>query len=89
MGAPTPLPKTNIYAVRLLAADPMHPGPIAGRLEHVLSGRCHDFVDGPALLAWLALEQLQAAQAPPRDAGARDGRHGDGPATDARPAAEP
>ena len=50
----------GLYAIRLLA-----PGPgaactdIAGRVEHVLSGRCHDFADGAALAAWMLLEQQQ------------------------------
>ena len=32
-------------------------------MEHVLSGRQHDFDDGPALLACLALEQALQAHA--------------------------
>ena len=47
-----------LYAIRLL---PPESGAacarIAGRVEHVLTGRRHDFADGAALLAWLALEQ--------------------------------
>jgi hypothetical protein len=50
-----------VYAVTLLAALPQQAGRLAGRLEHVLSGRRHDFDDGPALLACLALEQRLAA----------------------------
>ena len=47
-----------LYAIRLL---PPESGAacagIAGRVEHVLTGRRHDFADGAALLAWLVLEQ--------------------------------
>lgn len=39
------------------------PARLSGQLEHVLSGRCHDFDDGLALLACLAHEQLQVAAA--------------------------
>lgn len=52
-----PAPSACVYALRLLAADPQDPTRIAGRLEHVLSGRVVDFADGPALLACLAQEQ--------------------------------
>ncbi|HSW03071.1 hypothetical protein [Aquabacterium sp.] len=50
------------FAIQLLAADPRDPGRLSGRIEHVLSGRCHDFDDGRALLACLALEQRLVAQ---------------------------
>jgi hypothetical protein len=49
------------YAVKLLAPDVRHPERLAGRLEHVLSGRRHDFANGQALLACLAFEQQQVA----------------------------
>ena len=50
-----------LYAIRLLAPAPGAASPcIAGRVEHVLSGRRHDFADGAALLAWLARAQQQA-----------------------------
>ena len=52
-----------LYAIRLLPPDTRGPRlRIAGRIEHVLSGRCHDFDDGAALLACLAFEQQQAAK---------------------------
>jgi hypothetical protein len=54
----------GLYAIRLLPPLPGGASPrIAGRIEQVLSGRCHDFEDGAALLACLALEQqrLEAA----------------------------
>ena len=63
MNTSTNLPSTCVYAIKLMAADPRQPNRIAGRLEHVLSGRRHDFDDGPALLACLAHEQLQVAAA--------------------------
>lgn len=53
-------PSAGIYAIKLLVGDPQSPARLAGRLEHVLSGRCHDFANGPALLACLAFEQQQA-----------------------------
>jgi hypothetical protein len=50
-----------LYAVRLLPPEPGGASPrIVGRIEHVLSGRCHDFDNGAALLACLAFEQQQA-----------------------------
>ena len=61
MNAPPPPPSTCVFALRLQAADPQDPTRIAGRLEHVLSGRCHDFSDGPSLLACLEDELRQAA----------------------------
>jgi len=54
---------TGAYALKLFAWDPEHADRVAGRLEHVLSGRRHDFDSGPALLASLALEQRQLASA--------------------------
>lgn len=56
-------PPAALYAVSLRPADPQHPGRIAGRIEHVLSGRRHDFDDGASLLACLALEQQVALAA--------------------------
>ena len=63
---------TGLCAIRLLPPVPgSHGGPIAGRVEHVLSGRCHDFVDGAALLACLAFDQqLQQLQDQPDGPGA-------------------
>jgi hypothetical protein len=49
------------FAIKLFAADPRDPGSLAGRVEHVLSGRRHNFGDGQALLACLAREQQLAA----------------------------
>ncbi|MEQ1686768.1 MAG: hypothetical protein ABL916_24205 [Burkholderiaceae bacterium] len=63
MNAPTLQPGTGAYAIQLLAADPSDPARLAGRLEHVLSGRRHDFDNGAALLACLAHEQQQVARA--------------------------
>ena len=52
----------GLYAIRLLVPEPGAASPrIAGRIEHVLSGRCHDFEDGTGLLACLVLEQQQMA----------------------------
>ena len=53
----------GLYAVSLRVVDPRQPGRIAGRIEHVLSGRRHDFDDGATLLACLALEQRVALAA--------------------------
>ena len=50
----------RLYAIRLLPPEPGGTGlRIAGRVEHVLSGRCHDFDDGATLLACLAFEHQQ------------------------------
>ena len=59
----TASPPAALYAVSLRPAEPQHPGRIAGRIEHVLSGRRHDFDDGATLLACLALEQQVALAA--------------------------
>ena len=61
MNAPPVTPSDSAYAIKLLAPDAGHPERLAGRLEHVLSGRRHDFSNGQALLACLAFEQQQAA----------------------------
>jgi hypothetical protein len=64
MNAPSFNASASVYAIQLLVPGPQGPpGPdgLAGRLEHVLSGRRHDFANGPALLACLAFEQQQAA----------------------------
>jgi len=56
-------PPDGLFVVRLLpvaAAGPGAPVPCVGQLEHVLSGRRHDFADGAALLECLAHEQRQA-----------------------------
>ena len=60
MNASSVTPSAGAYAVKLLIVDPQHPERLAGRLEHVLSGRRHDFANGQALLACLAFEQQQA-----------------------------
>lgn len=60
MNAPPVTPSAGAYAVKLQAADARHPECLAGRLEHVLSGRRHDFANGQELLACLAFEQQQA-----------------------------
>ena len=76
MNATSVTPSAGAYAVKLLIVDPQHPERLAGRLEHVLSGRRHDFANGQALLACLAFEQQQAvldatatcSMAPPKPA---------------------
>ena len=76
MRATTLLPGSLAYAIQLLGADPNDPTRIAGRLEHVLSGRRHDFDDGEALLACLAHEQRQVARAAPPAMGEKSGYAG-------------
>lgn len=49
----------SVYVVRLLAPPPGSATRLCGHLEHVLSGRRHDFDDGAALLACLRHEQRQ------------------------------
>jgi len=63
-------PPACLFVVRLQpmapAAPTAGPGatvPCIGQLEHVLSGRRHDFSDGASLLACLAHEQHQAQAA--------------------------
>lgn len=38
------------------------PGACCGQIEHVLTGRCHDFDDAEGLLACLRLEQHEVAR---------------------------
>lgn len=66
MTHPMAPPPACLFVVRLLpvaAAGPGVPPPCVGQLEHVLSGRRHDFADGASLLECLAHEQRQAALA--------------------------
>ena len=46
----------GLYALQLFATDLRHPDRLRGRIEHVLSGRRHDFDSGAALLACLLSE---------------------------------
>jgi hypothetical protein len=52
-----------VYVIRLRHGDPRDPAALSGRLEHVMSGRQHDFDDAQSLLACLAHEQAQVARA--------------------------
>jgi hypothetical protein len=70
MNALPALPSACVYAVKLLAVAANESPRIAGRLEHVLSGRRHDFDDGASLLACLALEQALACRAADESASA-------------------
>ena len=72
-------PSDRVYALRL-QANTADPRSLSGQLEHVLSGRCHEFSAGAQLLACLLQEQARAnagegdpprAERPP--AGAADG----------------
>jgi len=54
-------PLDHVYVLKLNQAVPGQPGP-AGRLEHVGSGRRHEFHDSASLLQCLALEEARAAQ---------------------------
>jgi hypothetical protein len=54
-----PSTSRGVYVVRLLAAPAGTATRLCGQLEHVLSGRRHDFDDGHALLACLRHEQRQ------------------------------
>jgi len=75
MSHPMDAPPAGLFVVRLLplaAAGSGTPLPCVGQLEHVLSGRRHDFADGAALLECLAHElrhaQATAAALPPAPA---------------------
>lgn len=65
----TPTPSSLVFVVKLRAAPDR--GALRGRIEHVMSGRRHDFDNGVALLACLAHEQAQvllaAGDDPPAD----------------------
>ncbi|MBX3635580.1 MAG: hypothetical protein KF683_09380 [Rubrivivax sp.] len=56
-------PNTAPECTYVLKLSPPCPGggPLRGRLEHVISGRRHDFDDGAALLECLGHEQRQIA----------------------------
>ncbi|ARN19019.1 hypothetical protein [Piscinibacter gummiphilus] len=54
-------PLDHVYVLKLNQAHPGRPGP-SGRLEHVGSGRRHDFHDGASLLECIAREEARAAQ---------------------------
>ncbi len=62
---PDPRRTAHVYVVTLApnAGEPAATPPLRGRVEHVSSGRRHDFDNGPALLACLAHEEQQVAQA--------------------------
>ena len=62
MNNPQPLSGNDLYALRLRSDGPLR---IAGQLEHVLSGRRHQFSDAASLLAFLALELSMQPPAPP------------------------
>lgn len=49
------------YVLKLSPPSSDGAAPLRGRLEHVISGRRHDFDDGAALLACLRHEQRQVA----------------------------
>lgn len=53
-------PAAHGYVVKLRAPDPAHPEVLRGRLEHLTSGRRHDFDSGEGLLACLQGEQLES-----------------------------
>lgn len=62
----TLLPAVCAYVVRLRPPDPADPTRLAGRLEHVDSGRRHDFDNSAALLACLQHEQRRQLAAAAR-----------------------
>jgi hypothetical protein len=61
----------HVYVVTLHPPAAQGPGELSGRIEHVLSGRCHDFDSGAALLDCLAYEEseLRRSQRAPAVAG--------------------
>jgi hypothetical protein len=72
MNAPT-FPADLTWVLRLHAPDaaPQTAAACCGQLEHVLSGRRHDFDDAAALLACLRHEQGEVQRAAPATAGRR------------------
>lgn len=52
----------HVYVVKLFTCEGTAPGALCGRLEHVASGRRHDFDDGHALLDCLRHEERQVAR---------------------------
>jgi len=68
MTDPSLMSSASLYAVQLVV-DPSHPVRLAGRIEHVLSGRLHDFDDGASLLRVLIREQAQGYSIESRPSG--------------------
>lgn len=56
----TVTPSAFVYVVKLRGPDDSAPARLSGRVEHVMSGRRHDFDNGAALLECLRHEQQQA-----------------------------
>lgn len=63
MNSRPPNPGAYVFVVKLAVAAGAPPLQLAGRLQHVQSGRRHDFDSGAALLACLQHEQAQVSQA--------------------------
>lgn len=53
-------PVVAMFALQVKFSGPSEPACIAGRLEHVLSGRCRDFSDATGLWAGLQAELTDA-----------------------------
>lgn len=56
----TVTPSTFVYVIKLRGPGFAEPTRLSGRIEHVMSGRRHDFDNGAALLACLRHELAQA-----------------------------
>jgi hypothetical protein len=70
MNPPQPVSSACAYALQLQPARTPQDTTVAGRLEHVMSGRRHAFDSGAELLACLAHEQLLAfGEVPPAPEG--------------------
>lgn len=58
----TARPSSHVYVVKLTPSSVPGQPALCGRVEHVGSGRRHEFHDGQSLLDCLALEEAQAAR---------------------------
>jgi hypothetical protein len=59
----SPQPHSHVYVLRLIP-DEMGGSALRGRLEHIASGRRHDFDSDVALIGCLHHEEQQVAREP-------------------------
>lgn len=58
----TARPSSHVYVIKLTPSGEPGQPTLCGRVEHVGSGRRHEFHDGASLLECLAREEVLAAQ---------------------------
>jgi hypothetical protein len=58
-------PLAACYVLKLHRDAMPRPGQLHGRLEHIVSGDCHDFANADGLLAWLLHHAARARPVAP------------------------